>query len=71
VARRRRRIERWEHPSLAWIHEVREALYREERGIPLTRRRLEPSPVAAEMLTRLGLKVLRASALGRRKRRTG
>ncbi len=70
MSRRRRRTEKWEHPSLEWIHEVREALYREERGVPVTRSRPGPSPVAAEMIARLRLKVLRASKLGRGNRRT-
>jgi hypothetical protein len=70
VSRRRRRAEKWEHPSLEWIHEVREALYREEKAVPLTRSRLGPSPVATEMMARLRLKALRASKLRRRNRRT-
>jgi hypothetical protein len=69
VSRRRRRKEKWEHPSLEWIHEVREALVREEKGVPLTRSRIGPSPVAAELLARLRLKTVRASKLGRRNRR--
>ena len=70
MSRRRRRTEKWEYPSLEWIHKVREALVREERGVPLIRSRLGPSPVAAEMMARLRLKAIRASKLGRRNRRT-
>ncbi|MGH7151456.1 MAG: hypothetical protein ACREIU_12200 [Planctomycetota bacterium] len=68
MSKRRRRTEKWEYPSLEWIHKVRETLVREERGVPLTRPR-GPSPVAAEMMARLRLKALRASRLGRRNRR--
>ena len=70
MSERRRRTEKWEYPSLEWIHKVREALVREERGVLITRSGPGPSPVAAEMMARLRLKALRASKLGRRSRRT-
>ncbi len=70
MSRRRRRAEKWEHPSLEWIHAVREALYREGKGVPLTRSRLGPSSIAADILARLRLKAVRASRLRRRDRRT-
>lgn len=67
----RTRKEKWEYPSLEWIHRVREEIYREERGVPLSRLVPKTSPDVLDLVRRLHLRIVRAGKAGRLRRRTG
>lgn len=50
--------EKWEYPSLEWIHRVREAQYQKTKDFPVESRLKAVDPQQAlRACTRLGLKV--------------
>lgn len=71
MSKRRSREEKWDHASLAWIHDARARIYEAEARRPL--KELEPklSPRAAEIARRLNLKTIRTGDLPVRRRRAG
>jgi len=62
----------WDFPSLAWLHDARQAHYRATRGLPLDAwlKPVDPGK-AAEACRRLGLKVRVARGVRRKRARMG
>ncbi|MBI4523377.1 MAG: hypothetical protein HY695_06140 [Deltaproteobacteria bacterium] len=65
------RTERWDYPSLEWIHRARARIYKAEKGQPLTELTPGLSEDAAALARRLKLKTIRAMELPKRRKRTG
>lgn len=66
-----RRKEKWDYPSLEWIHRARAQIYKAEKKQPLTEITPRPSPGAAALARRLKLKTIRATELPKRRSQTG
>ncbi len=58
MIRKQSQKERWDHPSLEWIHHVRVQLYQEEGCRPLSEVTPRPSRGAAAIARRLNLKTI-------------
>lgn len=65
------RKEKWDYPSLEWIHRARAQIYKAEKKQPLTEITPRPSPGAAALARRLKLKTIRATELPKRRSQTG
>lgn len=68
---KKRREEKWGYASLEWIHRARAWIYEEEKKIPLTEITPKLSKRSAAIAERLGLKVVRAAELPKRRRQIG
>lgn len=66
-----KRKEKWDYPSLEWIHQARAQIYKAEKKQPLTEIVPRSSPGAAALARRLKLKTIRAAELPKRRRQTG
>ncbi|MGH7846556.1 MAG: hypothetical protein ACREQW_15495 [Candidatus Binatia bacterium] len=63
--------EKWNYPSLEWIHRARADIYKAEKKRSLTEIAPRLSPNAAALARCLKLKTIRAAELTKRRRRTG
>lgn len=65
------RRERWEYPSLEWIHEIRARL--ERKRLRRTPSGATPvmSPEAQALVRKLHLRIVRPELVARRRRRSG
>lgn len=68
MSSQKRRVERWEYPSLEWIHRVRAQIYEKERGRPLMEIPSRLSRGAAAIAKRLNLRTIHAQELPIRRR---
>jgi hypothetical protein len=65
------RKEKWDYPSLEWIHRARAQIYKAEKKQPLTEVTPRPSPGGTALARRLKLKTIRAAELPKRRSQTG
>ena len=69
--KKKQRKEKWDYPSLEWIHRARAQIYKAEKKQPLTEIAPRLSTGAGALARRLKLKTIRASELPKRRSRTG